>query len=214
MHWPATSTIERIDGKDAIIILREGASLTPNHFSQACLNDLLRASLSFGVSALDRYVHERVVKGIVAALKDSSLTKQQEDFSIPVTTAIQISEEIAKAKKNSKNIRVANIIRRKIQELLHKRPFQSWREIEYAFNLLGVTNLAGQLQTAYQIPEIKPIKAQLGQIANRRNSIVHEGDLLKHERGGKVRMQPISRKYVEDTLTFLDTFVGHLENVA
>lgn len=213
MHWPVSSSIERVDGKDAIIILRDGSSLKPTHFSQACLDDLLRASLSFGVSALDRYVHERVVKGIVAALKAGSLTKQQEEFSIPVTTAIQMSEEIAIAKKKGDNIRVANVVRKKIQELLYKRPFQSWREIEYAFNLLGVTNLAGQLQTAFHVSDIKPIKTQIGQIANRRNSIVHEGDLLKHERGGKVRIQPISRKYVDDTLTFLNTFVSHLENV-
>lgn len=61
---------------------------------------------------------------------------------------------------------------------------------------------------------MKPLKDQLNQIASRRNSIVHEGDLVKHERGGAVKMQPISRKYVADKLDFLDQFVGHLENVA
>lgn len=214
MHWPAGHAIERVDGKDAVVILKDGASLTQDHFSPVHLDDMLRASLTFGVSALDRYVHERVIKGIVTALKSGPLTKQQEEFSIPVTTAIQISEEALTAHKAGKNIRTANIVRKKVQELLHKRPFQSWREIEYAFCLLGVTNLSGQLQAAYVVGDMKPIKNQLNQIAARRNSIVHEGDLVKHERGGAVKMQPIARKYVEDTLDFLDQFVGHLENVA
>lgn len=214
MHWPAWHTIERVDGKDAVVILKDGASLTQDHFSPAHLDDMLRASLAFGVSALDRYVHERVIKGIVTALKSGALTKQQEEFSIPVTTAIKISEEALAAHKAGKNIRTANIVRKKVQELLHKRPFQSWREIEYAFCLLGVTNLSGQLQTAYAVGDMKPIKYQLNQIAARRNSIVHEGDLVKHERGGMVKMQPIARKYVEDTLGFLDQFVKHLEHVS
>lgn len=214
MHWPTWHIIERVDSKDAVVILRDGASLTQDHFSPTHLDDMLRASLTFGVSALDRYVHERVIKRIVTALKSEHLTKQQEEFSIPITTAIQISKEALAARKAGKSIRTANIVRKKVQELLHKRPFQSWREIEYAFNLLGVSNLSGQLQTAYGIGDMKPIKNQLNQIAARRNCIVHEGDLVKHERGGTVKMQPITRKYIEDTLDFLDQFVGNLEQVA
>ena len=214
MHWPTSHEIARIDGKDAIVVLKNGASLTPDHFSSACLDDMLRASLTFGVSALDRYVHERVVKGIVKALKSASLTRQQEEFSIPVTVAIHISEEALKAHKANKSIRTTNIVRTKVQELLHKRPFQNWRDIDFAFNLLGVTDVAGQLQKAYEIGNIKPIQTQLNHIANRRNSIVHEGDLVRHIRGGTVKMKPITRKYVEDSLNFIDSLVGHLEKVA
>ena len=213
MHWPYTSAIERVDSKDAVIVLREGASLTPDHFTQPWLDDQLRAALTFGVSALDRYVHERVVKGIIPALKDMPLTRQQEEFSIPVSVAIQISEEAVAAQKRGLKIRPANIVRKKVQELLHKKPFQSYREIEYAFNLLGVKDLAKQLQTAYGVGDLKAFKSQLAGIAMRRNQIVHEGDLVRHERGGQVKWHEINRKYVADSLDFLDTFVGHLENV-
>jgi hypothetical protein len=213
MHWPSTAAIDRVDSKDVTLILKSGSQLRKDHFSADHLDDMLRAALTFGVSALDRYVHERVIKGFIKSLKATNLTRQQEEFSIPVTTAIQISEAALAAHKAGKNTRTANIVRKKVQELLHRRPFQSWRELEYAFCLLGVTNMGGQLQAAYGVGNIGPIKAQLNQIAARRNSIVHEGDLVKHERGGKVKMLAISRKYVSDTLDFLDMLVGHLENV-
>lgn len=213
MHWPSTTNIQRVDSKDAIIILRSGADLTPDHFSQDWLGDQLRAALTFGVSALDRYVHERVVKGIVPALKKSPLTRQQEEFLIPVTTAIEISEQAVAALKSGENIRPANIVRKKVQELLHKRPFQSYKEIEYAFGLLGIKNLAQQLQTAYGTGDIKDIKKQIGHIAMRRNQIVHEGDLVVHERGGMIKWHNIDRRYVADSLDFLDIFVQHLESV-
>ena len=172
-----------------------------------------RAALTFGVSALDRYVHERVVKGIVAALKKPNLNKEQREFVIPVSTAIKISAESVKAAKANKRLRPTNIIRKQVQLLLHKKPFQSYREIEYAFKLLGVNNLTGQLQTAYGTGDLKAVKIQLANIAKRRNQIVHEGDLVVHERGGQVKWHVIERKYVADSLDFLDLFVAHLDSV-
>jgi len=213
MHWPATASIERVDSSDAVIVLRQGSTLTPDHFTQDWLDDQLRAALTFGVSALDRYVHERVVKGIIPALKKRPLTRQQEEFSLPVSTAIQIAEEAIAARKNGSIIRPTNIVRKKVQELLHKRPFQSFREIDYAFCLLGIRNLTGQLQKAYGVGDLKAQKTQLGKIAMRRNQIVHEGDIVRHERGGRVAWHPIPRKYVADSLDFLDQFVAHLEGV-
>ena len=211
--WTSASGIQRVDCKDAVIVLRQGAVLNPDHFTKSCLDDQLRAALTFGVSALDRYVHERVVKGIVAALKKPSLNREQREFAIPVSTAIKISAESVKAAKDNKRLRPANIIRKQVQVLLHKRPFQSYKEIDYAFKLLGVNNLTGQLQAAYGTGDLKAVKTQLGHIAKRRNQIVHEGDLVVHERGGQVKWHKIERKYVADSLDFLDVFVGHLESV-
>lgn len=214
MGWSSSSGIQRVDCKDAVIVLRQGAGLNPNQFTRSCLDDQLRAALTFGVSALDRYVHERVVKGIVAALKKPNLNKEQREFVIPVSAAIKISAESVKAAKANKKLRPANIIRKQVQVLLHKKPFQSYREIEYAFRLLGVNNLAGQLQTAYGAGDLRAVKVQLANIAKRRNQIVHEGDLVVHERGGQVKWHDIKRKYVADSLDFLDKFVWHLDSVA
>ena len=97
--------------------------------------------------------------------------------------------------------------------MLHRRPLQSWREIEFAFELLVVTDLAGQLQAAYRLGAIGPTKGQLGRIVEKRNLIVHEGDLVRHQRGGYVRKLEVSPRFVADSLDFLDTFVGHLEGV-
>jgi len=205
--------IQRVDCKDAVIVLRQGAGLDPNQFTRNCLDDQLRAALTFGVSALDRYVHERVVKGIVSALKKSSLNKEQQEFVIPVSAAIKISAESVKAAKANKRHRPTNVIRKQVQVLLHKKPFQSYREIEYAFKLLGIKNLTGKLQTAYGTGNMTAVKDQLAKIAKRRNQIVHEGDLVVHERGGQLQWHSIERKYVADSLDFLDIFVSHLDSV-
>jgi hypothetical protein len=165
------------------------------------------------ISALDRYLHERVVKRIINALRGSSPRRAQELLGIPAILALRVVEEIRRASLAGKKMRPANHLRNALQESLHTRPFQSWREIEEAFELIGITGLSGKLQTAYKVGDIRHIKSQLSNIVQRRNQIVHEGDLVRHQRGGKPRVHAVTRKYVADTLVFLDTFVNHLEAI-
>ena len=79
--------------------------------------------------------------------------------------------------------------------------------------LIGIQGLAGRLQAASGVGDSGPARNQLNMIVARRHAIVHEGDLLRHQRGGKVKKRPIERIYVQQSLAFLDGFVGHLENV-
>lgn len=213
MHWPQAANIERVDSRDAIVVLRDGAALEPDDFSQQSLGDLLRASLTFGVSALDRYVHERVTKRFVAALRERKLTKQQEDFQIPATLALKALERLRESAKAGRDVRPANEIRVAVQEILHQRPFQSWREIEFAFQLIGINGLAGSLQAALGLGDFTPTKDQLNEIARRRNLIVHEGDIPRHKRGGKPTAQSIEPQYVRTSLDFLNRFATALDTV-
>lgn len=213
MHWNQGADIKRVDSRDAVIVLRDGSALQPDDFTKESLDDLLRSSLTFGVSALDRYIHERIIKGFVTAYRAGNLNKQQKEFTIPATLAMDIVEKTRKANQNGATVRPANEVRKAVQEILHKRPFQSWREVEYGFCLIGVTGLAGKLQGTLGVGDFTPIKRQLNKIAERRNHIVHEGDLARHQRGGGVKAQHIERKFVEDSLTFLDGFVAALEQV-
>jgi methylmalonyl-CoA mutase cobalamin-binding subunit len=214
MHWPNNLPIHRVDSKQALIVLRSGAQLSPVDFSRSALQDLSRSALALGVSAFDRYVHERVVKRIVRALRKKDLSRIQQDLVMPAVASLRVAQATVKARKASKPFRPANEIRKALQETLHRRPFQNWRELDYAFNLIGITNLETQLRARYGVNSLKPKHGQLNSIATRRNRITHEGDLVRHERGGKVRPNPIDPKIVREALDFLDTLVGHLEAVS
>lgn len=214
MHWPQQSVIQRIDSKDAIIILRHASATPATAFSSPGLDDVLRASVVLGISALDRYVHERIVKRIVTALRSRGLSRHQEEFMVPATLALELSADLLKAQKGGKLKRPANEVRKALQKTLHKQPFHSWREIEHAFALIGITDVAGQIQSAARLSSIKPMQRQLDHIVRRRNEIVHEGDLVRHERGGKVRCQSIDAGFVQHSLDFLDDLVLKLDDVA
>lgn len=215
MHWPQSSEIERVDSNDAVIVLRDQASLTPDDFSSEALDDLLRAAITFGVSAVDRYVHERIVKVFVTAFRATELTKNQREFQVPATLAIDIVNRVHSARRAGQDVRPANEIRKVVQRVLHKRPFQSWREIEYGFSLIGCKDIGKSLRTTHNLStaDLEAIQDQHNKIVARRNQIVHEGDLPRHQRGGQVYVQEIRRRWVQESLDFLDEFARKLEAV-
>ena len=158
-------------------------------------------------------MHERIVKNIVVALKKKNPSREQSEFSIPAHTAIQVVHKVIKARNNGRVVRPANEIRNAIQGILHRRTFQNWRELEDGFKLIGISGLSGRLQAQYQVPKIKPIQHQLNEIAKKRNLIVHEADLVRHQRGGKARLNPIASGEVHKTIGFLNDFVEKLEAI-
>jgi len=213
MHWKQSANIQRVDGKDAVLVLRDGAALSKDDLNHDAMDDLLRSTLVYGVSALDRYVHERVCKGIIKAYREKNLSKEQKDFSIPLTLALSTAESLRKAHKARKAVRPANEIRKAIQEMLHTRPFQSWKDIDSAFRLIGISDMAGQIQSNKGLGDLKDYKKKLNSIVERRHKIVHEGDLPRHERGGIAKKVPILRSFVVSSLIYLEDFVNEMEKI-
>lgn len=215
MHWNQGDDISRVDSADAVVILRDHASLTTEDFSATATDDLLRSALVYGVSAIDRYMHERVVRNIVPALKATPLNREQREFSIPASQVMAMAKRAAKASHAGESIRPANDVRNAVQDLLHKRPIQSWREIDWAFKLFGETKFETKLRTALHVAKIDSTKATIAGITFRRNSIVHEGDLYRFQRAGKaqLKVKEISPSYVADSLDFIEKFVLAIDTI-
>lgn len=214
MHWPQGSEIYRIDSKEALIILREGASLSDDDFSSESIDDLLRSGLVIGIGALDRYVHERISQKIVSALRAAKLSPAQEKLTVSASLALRMNAALRTGAKKGKNVRPANQFRIAFQDSLHCRTFQSPEDLDEGFRMIGVNGVWGILQTKHHVTNVGSVKKQLGDIARRRNLIVHEGDLVRHRRGGHVRVSEISKKYVHDSIDFLDALVASLEKVS
>ena len=174
-------------------------------------DDVLRSALVLAVAALDRYVHDRVTKGIAGAYRRGNLNREQEEFAIPVSLAFDIARRAAGAQGQAKQTRAANLVRNQVQQILHKRPFQSWREIEVAFSLIGIGGLAGHIQNAEHLADFPPYKNRLNELVRTRNLIVHEGHIRRHQRGGKSTLLPIDSASVTEAIEFIKGLVGHLE---
>jgi hypothetical protein len=163
MHWRQSIPIARVDTRAAVIVLKESAELTPDDFTHDVLDDLLRSALSFAVSALDRYVHERVVRSVVPALRQKTQNRDQRQLEIPASVAVEIVDAIVRERRRNvrSRIRPANIIRQRIQDLLHRKPFQSWKEVTYAFALIGISGIDGKVQASLRLSDMQSFKKDL-----------------------------------------------------
>ena len=207
MGWPASADIDRIIGRGALVVIKDRSVLSRDDFATEALDDLLRSSLVMGVSALDRYVHERVVKGVVSAYGHGSLNAVQRSFSLPMSLTFEVIDTMRRAQRDNKRVRPANDVRNLVQEHIHKRTFQKWNDIVNAFKLIGVEELGDHVRDRMKVKNVKLVTDQLDQILKRRNEVVHEGDLIIHKRGGEERLHAIRPSVVRRQLQFLRDFV-------
>ena len=187
--------------------------MSRSDFTRQWADDLLRSSLTYAASALDRYAHERFTKGIVGALKRRDLSKHQQELTLGAAEVIKLADRICQTMKSQQTIRPANEIRNKLQEDMHGKPLQSWKEIEYAFDLIGIGDFSGRMQNALRVSDLKPVRAQLNRIIQKRNLIVHEGDLVRHQRGGRPQHNPIRKSFVVESVAFLDNLVDKMDTI-
>ncbi len=197
MRWPAIEKIDRVDGAGAMLILRESCAVKSEHFREEYLNELLRAATVSIVAAFDRYCHELVAAKIVKALSSGAVSSQLRKFRIPV---VEARRAILHAKRPKS--RPMNLVRESVRTVLHEDTFQRPDAVKRALNMIGVTELwpkCGEILGC----DGGVIVERLDRIITHRNRIVHEGDIQRSARGGKIKFHKISAKQVADDIIWL-----------
>ncbi len=190
MHWPAGNHIVRIDGKDrqSLLVFREECGVERHHFAHEYLSELLRSAIVASVSALDRMLHDHVVKESWKLLsrKESKVPKKLKEMSL---SALDARKAVEHLRRNSK-ARPGNIIKKAIQDRLHRDyTFQTPDSVLMAAQMLGVQDFWKKV--AHKMPNTPPkedVIKELRTITRRRNQIVHEADLIRTN-----RQQPLLR---------------------
>lgn len=200
MHWPQNSDIARVDSKDAVVVLRDGAALDEDDFTESQLSDLLRASIVMAVSALDAYFHSKTLAFIVkSATKGDSMPKSLSKATITVADFVGAT----RFKRRNQGLRNA------FQRSLGFQSLQQPKNIEDALSLIGIEKFWSGVAARIGNP-VEDIKKELTQIVKRRNQIAHEGDLSQSK---KARNKPhdITPGLVQSSLDFLDQLIKTAE---
>lgn len=212
MRWPVTEKIHRIDGKHSLLILRQGADVSPTEFRHDELSELLRAALVTAVSALDRYCHEMLVEKVMTVVRKSE--KGWPGALKKMRVPLRVVKDVAVMGRNGDR-RPMNLVRRALREQFHRElTLQRPNEIAEAFSMVGVGDLwRGVAGHMGKVESGKSVKERLDGIVTRRNKIVHEGDLKVHQRGGRPRLNAIKVDQVREDVMWLRKMVEALEKV-
>ena len=209
MGWPAREEIVRVDGDNSIVILREESGINRDHFTHDILSELLRAALTFTVSSLDRYLHDVIVSKCWSLLDqtESNVPRALRELPIPAYVTVKSLRRLRTAMSEGRQGRAGTIVKASIQEVLHKRTFQSPKEIEDAAQILGIEKIwikVADKIAGNQTPQ--DIKRKLHKIVHRRNQIVHEADLYRKQRG-ELSTREISYKMTRSSISWIKDFI-------
>lgn len=169
---------------------------------QEAAEDVLRAALAQSVGALDRYIHEIVRTGMLAAARgERSRTSSFNRFSVPLISALRGTEE---------GFSVDNWLNPSVVEKNESLSFQRAEKIADALRL--VVDIEGGLWPAVAerigLKDAKTVKERLDLIVDRRNAIVHEDDSdLSGSRS------PIEEVLVTTSLDFLGAVVTAIDDI-
>lgn len=152
-------------------------------------SDLLRAQVVLAVSALDYYIHEVTVLGMVAVFEGRR----------PVTQAFQKYRVAVGAVSLGMSTRSSSWFETEIRERHSFQSFQQPDKVADAIRLFSDVKLWQEVASRMSSTE-KDVKDQLKLIVDRRNKIAHEADLDPSYPGTR---WPIKEMDVDLSLQFL-----------
>ena len=215
MHWPASQSFYRMDGRDSnsILIIKEDAGLTPDKFQHDYVSELLRSAITTSVSAMDRYFHDLIVENTVGFLgkADRDMPKKFKQLNIPILASKKALEKI----RENPTSRPNTIIKKEVQKILHKEhTFQSPSNLLEASKILGIEDFWGKVAS-----EISPSMAKgeiidrLRKINRRRNQIVHESDIILKTSAKAITLRDITKGEAEESCSFIKALVTAVDQI-
>lgn len=155
------------------------------HMSHETISDILRFQLIYAVSALDRYIHEVVYRGVEEIINNVRLsTDKYSSHTFKASTLTRVLEYSAPTfVPSSPSETVSYAILQELSEKLSTLSFQApdkvkdglsyiWKEEHKIQVLANVMGLPGKNDN----DRTKLLEQTLKLIVERRNQIVHEGD--------------------------------------
>ncbi len=215
MHWPTSETIVRVDGKksNSILILREEVGIGRQYFTHDYVCELLRAAVVAAVSALDRYLHDLITDHSWKLLSRSEKRIPKELGQLPIP-ALVTKRALKRLRADSK-ARPGHLVKKAVQEHLHRAyTFQKPDSVIQAAKMLGVKNfwdkVAGEMPDN---PSNEDVIDQLRAIAERRNQIVHEADLVLKTKAKKLATRDLKASDARDWVQWITDFAAAVDTV-
>lgn len=171
--------------------------------------DLDRLALVMGVAAIDTYFHWRVHR---VDLNSTSIPKKLAELDVPFEALLQSGKKSVDARKEGISDRPMVRTRNVLHNVTLGMTFQKARDVETAFNLVGISkpwrNLAASMGQSAD-----SIKKKLNALAHRRNRIVHEGDIQRKSKPHRVKLNELDSDEVADSLDWIDSFLKAVDNL-
>lgn len=175
-------------------------------------NDLRRAALVTAVSGLDTYMHWLVYLRISEVRAEGELPNQLKKLDVSFSELASLADSAIYARKNDRSIRPWVQVKHVIQKRLLRETFQGYDQVAGAFALAGVEKPWKRVSEKLG-ENAEAIKARLNGMVQRRNQIVHEGDITRASRPRKLKYNEIYHDAIKADIDWLESLFNAIEAV-
>lgn len=185
-------------------------------------NDLRRMAVVLAVAAIDSYMHALVLRRLTDVRHAGDLPKRLKTLELPFGDMAELADAwIAFQQEQSSAVRESGRlisgrpwvrVKHALQRRLHKETFQSFDQVGMALSMAGVEN--GWKRISNEMNETpQQIKHWLSSLVQRRNQIVHEGDLRRQSRPQGLNFNPVTHAEIDKQIGQVERLIEAIDRV-
>ena len=201
---PLQAATDVLDRADALLALDAPPTL------EDVRTDLRRLAWAMASASIDTFLHWRVAR---ADLYAPQLRQELRELTVPFGELVAMARADVIARQENRVNRPVVKARNVLHERILRDTFQNKRGVERALSMCGVADIWRRISAAMG-ETVGEVTDHVNALANRRNAIVHEGDIQRQSRPQQVRHQPISEAEIRAELDWARRFVNALALVA
>ncbi|MGP5218940.1 hypothetical protein [Arthrobacter rhombi] len=201
---PLKAATDVLDRAEAMLALDASPA------SDLVREDIRRLSWAMASASIDTFLHWRVAR---VDLNTDTLHRELRNLDVGFGDLVRMGRGDVLARRENRNNRPLVRVRNVLHERILRDTFQSKKGIERALNMCGIPDIWGSL--AREMGETKTeIIDHVNSLANRRNAIVHEGDIQRQSKPRAIKHHPIESTDITMELAWVRKFVMALNVVA
>lgn len=202
---PLHAALDVLDRAERLLTLDSGSATAP-----LLDYDARRQALVMGIASLDTWMHWKIRRVDLAVL-----SRKMQDLRVPFDALVEMGQRSIDARRSGIEDRPMVRARNELNEQILRMTFQSGRQWEDGFALLGVRSGLASAGAAMFPSETKAdVEDRLNRLSHRRNLIVHEGDLRRLVRPQRITRNNVSRADVDGDLIWIRRFLVAANSIA
>ncbi len=175
-------------------------------------NDLRRMALVMAVAAIDSYLHGIILRRIADVRRRKPLPNELCRLGMAFSDLAHLADNSINARRQGRDARPWVQVKKALQARLLKEAFQSSEQVARAFNMAGIQS--GWSKIASELGEsTHKIMGRLDALVDRRNRIVHEGDLKRASRPRGRRFNHTDVDKVREDVDWVGSLIEAMEKV-
>lgn len=181
------------------------ASTSPN-IALGTREDCRRLALVMSVVALDAYVHWTVFLKLSTVRQRADIPKGLQRLDLAFGDIASLADSAVSARHRGTAFRPWVQVKNAVQKRLQQMTIQNSNAVAEALSFLGITSLWRKVAQRLTL-SADVVTSRLNSIVARRNQIVHEGDLQRHQRPRRVSHNSITRAGVANDIAFMENLI-------